>query len=539
MKRRRLAFVLMLCPALLAQSSSPTHTATANQPQFVMADVHSSTTTRGFAQSFGGAIRDGLYVNRDATMLALIEAAYGVSEDTISGGPGWVGADLFDVVAKVPASTTKADANLMLRSLLSDRFGLVVRNEERPVPRYVLTVGTGSKLKPASGDGTPGCQALPQGAPTDPALQPNIKVACHNLTTAAIADNLHLMASGYLDHEVIDATKLEGAWDFNLEWTGRGNLSAKGAEGISIFDAVSKQLGLKLIVQNMSMPSLAIISVARKPTSNAADIATALALPQARFEVATIKPADPSAQPFTGILYQGGSTIHAGGTLRDLLAMALQIMPNVASDVVIGLPKSASTQAWDITAKMPITGEGALNSVRGQLRPPPLSVALEMLRGLLLDQFDLKTHTESREVTVYLLTAAGKPKMTRADDAERVGCKPNPSAPKVPGVSIMVECKNTSMGELAQNLQQQANAYIDHPVVDATGLEGGWDYLIGWTSKAQLEAPQAASANGESSLASGISVFDAVERELGLKLVKGKRSIPVTVVDHIDERPVE
>ena len=56
--------------------------ALAQQPKFEMADVHVSTTARGFAQNFGGVLRDGTYVNRDATMLDLIEAAYGVSEDS-------------------------------------------------------------------------------------------------------------------------------------------------------------------------------------------------------------------------------------------------------------------------------------------------------------------------------------------------------------------------------------------------------------------------------------------------------------------------
>ena len=31
----------------------------------------------------------------------------------------------------------------------------------------------------------------------------------------------------------------------------------------------------------------------------------------------------------------------------------------------------------------------------------------------------------------------------------------------------------------------------------------------------------------------------SMERELGLKLVKQKRSVPVTVVDHVLEKPVE
>jgi uncharacterized protein (TIGR03435 family) len=44
---------------------------------------------------------------------------------------------------------------------------------------------------------------------------------------------------------------------------------------------------------------------------------------------------------------------------------------------------------------------------------------------------------------------------------------------------------------------------------------------------------------GDAAAPSGISVFEAVEKELGLKLVKQKRSIPVIVVDHVDEKPLE
>jgi len=521
----------------------------AQQPKFDLADVHVSTTARGFAQNFGGVLREGRYVNRDATMLNLIVAAYGVSEDTIAGGPGWLASDLFDVIAKVPEGATPATANLMLQALLADRFSLVIHNGTAPVPRYVLSLGKGgSKLR--AGSGSPGCQPQPQTGggpgPNGPASQPNQKVACHNLTAAAIATNLRQMASGYLDHDVIDSTKLEGSWDFDLEWTGRGQLAAKGAEGISIFDAVDKQLGLQLELQNVPMQSLAIESVNRKPTANLPAVTTALPLSAARFEVATVKPADPNGRPFTGLLYTGGSQMRAGGTLRALIAMALQISPNVAADMVVGLPKSADSQAWDITAKVPSTGEGAPNVVGGRPLPPPLSIGLEMLRGLLLDQFELKTHTENREVTVYALMLDGnKQKLTRAAESERSGCKPDPIAPKpATNIQTMTACKNTSMAELADNLQQMANAYIDHPIVDATGLEGGWNFLMGWTPKAALLAPQPPNPNSpagaiaEASDPNGISVFEAVEKELGLKLVKQKRSIPVIVVDHVNEKPI-
>jgi len=516
------------------------------EPKFVMADVHASTTARGFVQNFGGVLRAGKYVNRDATLLDLIEAAYGVTEDSIAGGPGWLSSDVFDVIAKVPDGTTPAKANLMLRALLADRFRLVARNDTRPVPRYVLTVAKGgSKLKAAAGSGSEDCQQVNQGpppSPSDPASMPNIQVACHNLTSAAIAENLRQMAGGYFDHDIVDATNLEGVFDFNLEWTARGALAAKGADGISVFDAVEKQLGLKTELKDTPMPALVIESVTRRPTENAPGVAVALALEPARFEAASIKPAEPDDR-MQGLLYTGGSQMRAGGTLRFLIAISLQLSPNIANDLVIGLPKSADSQRWAITAKVPSTGDGAPNVVKGRPQPPPLSIGLEMLHGLLIDRFQLQTHTENREVTVYALTVgSAKSKMVRAAESERDDCRPDNTAPKPdPTVPLMFACKNTTMGELAETLTRQASAYIDHPIVDATGLDGGWDFFIGWTPRQALQPakPDASSGEAGALAPSGLSVFEAVEKELGLKLVKQTRSVQVLVVDHVSEKPID
>jgi len=300
-------------------------------------------------------------------------------------------------------------------------------------------------------------------------------------------------------------------------------------------------------LKDVPVPSLVVESVNRKPSDNPPGIATALILAEARFEAASIKPADPNQPPFTGLLYTGGSQMRAGGNLRQLIALALMVTPNVAGDMLTGVPKSADSQRWEINAKVPSTGEGAPNIVRGRPLPPPLSIGLEMLRGLLVDQFELKTHMEPREVTVYALTlGAGKPKFSAANESERSGCKPDASAPKpVPNMGPMISCKNLTTAELAETIQQFAGAYIDHPIVDATGLQGSWNFLIGWTPKNQLQSAAPANPNAnpgalvEATDPNGISVFEAVDKELGLKLVKQKRSIPVIVVDHVAERPVQ
>jgi hypothetical protein len=89
---------------------------------------------------------------------------------------------------------------------------------------------------------------------------------------------------------------LKGTYDFDLKWTSRSQLAAAGADGISVFDAVDKQLGLKLDLQKTPLRVVVVESVDEKPTENEPDIGKILpgvALPT-EFEVADVKltPAD-------------------------------------------------------------------------------------------------------------------------------------------------------------------------------------------------------------------------------------------------------
>jgi len=99
----------------------------------------------------------------------------------------------------------------------------------------------------------------------------------------------------------------------------------------------------------------------------------------------------------------------------------------------------------------------------------------------------------------------------------------------------MVNCKNITMAEFARNLEQ-ATGFFDHPIIDATGLEGGWNLMIAF---ARQRPPQAPGTVADASGPIGMSASEAVEKLLGLKLVKQKRSVPVIVVDHVAEKPVE
>jgi uncharacterized protein (TIGR03435 family) len=82
---------------------------------------------------------------------------------------------------------------------------------------------------------------------------------------------------------------------------------------------------------------------------------------------------------------------------------------------------------------------------------------------------------------------------------------------------------------------------IDHPNADATGLSGRWDFRIGWTraALAGTQPPAADRPAGAVVEAQRHFGFRSGRKRAGLKLVKQKRSIPVIIVDHVDERPIE
>jgi uncharacterized protein (TIGR03435 family) len=156
------------------------------------------------------------------------------------------------------------------------------------------------------------------------------------------------------------------------------------------------------------------------------------------------------------------------------------------------------------------------------------------LRTLLIDRFKLATHSDVRPVTVYALVAA-KPKMARADSSNRTTCKhPTVAANNVvSALAASFTCQNISMAQFADKLQGIAGGYVDRPVVDLTGLDGAWDFTLSFSPVRVFQA-----GGGQSSDPNGaISLFEALEKQLGLKLEQQKHPMPVLVIDHVNEKP--
>jgi uncharacterized protein (TIGR03435 family) len=112
--------------------------------------------------------------------------AYYARPDTVTGGPGWMDSDRFDVVAKAGQTTPPDDLRRMLQTLLEERFKLVIHKEPKIMPAYVLMLGkSGPKLQATEAAVLSEQRCIPgEGAVGQK------HITCHHVTMAALADQL-------------------------------------------------------------------------------------------------------------------------------------------------------------------------------------------------------------------------------------------------------------------------------------------------------------------------------------------------------------
>ena len=494
----------------------------------------------------GGDLRREQYVVRQASMVDLVANAYGVTNDNVLSGPAWLDTYRFDIVAKAPRTTSPEDVKLMLRTLLADRFHLVVHNDTKPVPTYVLRVDTakgGPKLK-ESPDATAPPHCDEHHTPTNPdGSLGHFSTSCHNESMEQLRSYLEGLGRLYMPNKpLVDATGLKGAYDFDLEFTFKPTPG-----GLTIFDAVDKQLGLKLALENYPTPVIVVDSVNDKPTPNPPGVKENLPPPPpAVFDVSVITPSKPDTQ--LGLQIKGGQVNVTGVTPKFLISWAWNLNPN-NNEALVGAPKWMADDHYDILGKAAAPDPHA----SGRNAAPQINFddLQEMMRSLVTERFKMQSHMEERPADAYSLVAAN-PKMKKGDPMMRTGCKEGPGPdgkdPRIdnPILGRLLTCQNMTMAEFGEELRALANGYIFYPVEDHTGLDGGYDFTLSFSTAGQLQSgpPRTTSsdASGSTSGASepngGISLFDAINKQLGLKLEKEKRPEPMLVIDHI-EKPTE
>jgi len=493
---------------------------------FELADVHASEPNSVWAVSAMrdpaldaryGELRGGRYQIHSATLVDLIGTAWKIDPAKLIGGPAWLDTARFDVIAKVPADATAASLPDMLQALLADRFHLRTHPDARPFPEFVLTAGSRHLMKTNEGGGDPGCKRVSGSG--------DVAIACRNISMPQFARTLPQLAGDYFwANPLIDQTHLSGSFDFALRWTPRRNFATADSGGLPLAVAIEKQLGLNLALRDVLEPALIVDHADQVPTPNAPAIPQLLPEAPLAFEVATIKPT-PAEVTQRNVRFEPGGRIDIQGlTLKSLIKYAwdLEDLDAVDNDDLLdGAPKFAESVRYDVVARAPATGPADRDTLR------------LMLRALLVDRFGLVTHIEPRTITVLALVAA-KPHLGRAEPRHRSGCRNIPVQPQSGTASVPVfsiRCRNTTVAQLAAKLQALAGQYVTHPAIDATGLTGAFDFTLNWSPSHLVDNTIPTDPN------SSITLIEAMDKQLGLKLKPARHVMPVTVIDHLNPIP--
>jgi uncharacterized protein (TIGR03435 family) len=205
------------------------------------------------------------------TVRQLLFSAYQMQDYQVIGGPDWLRTERFDVEATAEGGPPPQQMLLMVRTLLADRFKLVMHTESREMPIYRLVMArsdrqTGPYLKPTA------CKPVARGAPMvgGPGVcgnwgSGNSTISGGN-TMKGLANQLGRFA--VVARPVVNDTGLDGVFDWELRWTPDVPAgTVPPADAVSIFTAVQEQLGLKLVSATAPV-EVFVIDSAEQPTEN-------------------------------------------------------------------------------------------------------------------------------------------------------------------------------------------------------------------------------------------------------------------------------
>ena len=225
---------------------------------------------------------------------------------------------------------------------------------------------------------------------------------------------------------------------------------------------------------------------------------------QIAFDVASIKESD-VADGGTMRLMPGGGVRVQHLSARALITIAYSLQPYQ----LVNAPGWASEAFYDVEAKP------AEASTRDQ--------TFVMLQGLLVERFRLVFHRESRQVDGFALLRIRPDRLGPDLRPSDVDCeKAFASTPRCRQGGITTDTM-TAVGTPMWSLLQTVVAKVGAPVSDDTGLDGPYDFQLRWSNEV---------APGDDRL----SIYTALQEQLGLKLERRRVAAEVFVVDRL-ERP--
>jgi uncharacterized protein (TIGR03435 family) len=259
------------------------------------------------------------------------------------------------------------------------------------------------------------------------------------------------------------------------------------------------------------------------------------------FEVASVKPAGPQDRgplaslpgPVAEMMgFDGGPGSqdptrirYHDVTLKALLARAYRVKPGEISG-----PGWLGSERYTIEAKLP----PGTDEARLQL----------MLQKLLTERFQMSLHREVKETPVYRLKVARNgpklkppeksPELPQDPDERQAAIRKQLQENIAKRVAAMeagngIKGSIRSFGLARATLEKFAevlSSHLDRPVKDMTQLEGEYSFNLEWTPDGGMRDDS-----------SGVSIFTAIQEQLGLKLEAGNETIELLVIDKAEKVP--
>jgi bla regulator protein BlaR1 len=293
---------------------------------------------------------------------------------------------------------------------------------------------------------------------------------------------------------------------------------------------------------------LAQAQTAQTPVKAPAPQPTAQPAPRQRFDVVSIKPCKPSVT--NGVPVFGGDS--SPGNLR----IGCGILADTDNVGLIQVAYNRYAKGQLTSWKMiPIEGgPNWIHSERFEIdaksdgHPSILMMQGPMLQTILEDRFKLKIHRETRQGPVYeLALGKGSPKLKPLQDGS---CTPPVVGRPLPLLPDgQRRCRNmvSSRGSVdfeGGTLSMFAGSLgmvLDRPVIDKTGITSYFEIHLVFSPDDSAEPRPVTvdpGASGASRTSDAPGIFQAIQEQLGLRLVPAKGPVDVLVIDHI-ERPSE
>ena len=250
-----------------------------------------------------------------------------------------------------------------------------------------------------------------------------------------------------------------------------------------------------------------------------AALCVAVVAQRAEFDVASVKLHTSDDQRVMMVAQPGGRFVAANIPLRLLIRTAFQLQ----DDQIVGGPNWLATDRFDIEARAP------------DLPGPPNAQLLAMLRSLLADRFKMTTHGDKRALPVFALERA------RRDGSLGPGLRLTACPELAVDLSQPRPCTNvqTGVGSLTvhgmpfNQFTPFLSPYMNRVVVDRTGLDGRYDIELKWTPEQPGQGPGGPDERPASD-PNAVSIFTAVQEQLGLKLEATRAPVDVLVIDRAE-----